>query len=390
MRWTFYIPGELAQEDEQRQSISHRIDQWWEAFRDKAADLDRLFHNQADWDLTDWMEQHLQSIDPRLMWEFGASANGHQLVITPETQYHLRPLVDEILSRAPALADWTFLQYRTPENVDQMKDTLRSRTGADPAFTGIALALGELNRVDLAFQFPRSFLESSTAIAHTQAFVAAECLLGEDMLSDWLGKLDAFDEVAQPLAAGAVPRAFTSLVAKQRSSLPTQPFMDRLSALSWTDIELKPQEAADYAHRFDLTAGITGALELWRNAHSDQRFWSGRFSRCGETFCYIKIDRTSHSQGASVEERFKLETELNTALMERRLGCGIGGGIGLRYTYVDLAVIDVRAAAGVIRDVLQRTPFGTSQAWLQFFDTTLGTEWIGLHPHSIEPPMALA
>ena len=72
MRWRFHTPGEVPQEDAQRASMSERIDRWWAEFGDRTDDLDRLFNNQTEWDLVDWMQQHLQSIDPRLMWEFGA------------------------------------------------------------------------------------------------------------------------------------------------------------------------------------------------------------------------------------------------------------------------------------------------------------------------------
>jgi Ca2+:H+ antiporter len=42
------------------------------------------------------------------MWEFGRAiaTDGHRLVITPETVKELRPLVDELLARAPAIPGW--------------------------------------------------------------------------------------------------------------------------------------------------------------------------------------------------------------------------------------------------------------------------------------------
>jgi hypothetical protein len=56
--------------------------------------LESFFDNHAEWDLAGWMQQHLQGIDSRLMWEYGPGANrGHRLIITPEGEHHLRPLV---------------------------------------------------------------------------------------------------------------------------------------------------------------------------------------------------------------------------------------------------------------------------------------------------------
>ena len=391
MRWKFYTPGQRPEEDARRALIIGRIDAWWKAFAAKTQDLDRLFNSLSEWDLVAWMEQHLQAIDARLMWEFGpGSSGGHRLVITPEADHQLRPLVDEILKRAPALPGWSFFVHHQAESVEHMSSAVKSRTGIEPAFTGVALAPGEFNRVDLLFQFPQSFLDSKHAVARSQAFLAALALLGEELLTDWVGGLDVAAQVAQPLPPGAVRRAFVVLAAGQRSGIAAQPFLDRLESLPWTEIDLKPKKQEDYFHRYDLGAAVTCAPDLWRNAHSNQLFWSGRFSRSGETFGYLKIDRGRPLRRSAVGERIKSEDALNQALRPGRLGCVIGGGSGRRYDYIDLALLDVPAAAGVIRSVLQRGGLASRRAWIQFFDNILGAEWIGLWPDSPAPPMPAA
>ena len=387
MRWKFHIPGEHPEEDARRAAIVARIDAWWEAFAVKAEELDRMFNGNTEWDLVAWMGETLQHIDARLMWEFGpGNSGGHRLVITPEADHHLRPLVDEILARAPTLPGWSFFAHRRAESVEQMSLAIRSRTGAEPAFTGVGLTAGECNRIDLAFQFSRSFLDNHRDLARTQAFLAAESLLGEDLSTDWVGVLDATAEVAQPLPPGALRRAFIMLGAEQRSRIPAQPFLDRLESLTWTEIDLKPKKQDDYLLRYDLGAAVTCAPDLWRNAHSSQLFWSGRFSRSGETFCYLKIDRGGPLRHSAVGKRTRLEDALNHALRPGRLGCVIGGGSGRRYNYIDLALIDVRLAADAIRHVLRQGGLKTRRAWLLFFDNTLGAEWIGMWPDSPAPP----
>lgn len=387
MRWKFFTPEENPEEDRARAAMIARIEAWWEAFRAKTRDLERFFSNEAQWDLAGWMQQHLQRIDPRLMWEYGPGANhGHRLIITAEGEHHLRPLVDEIIARAPALPDWLFFNHRTSEPVGQMARNVRSRTGLEPAFTAVALAAGELNRIDLTFQFPAGFLEYQQPIAHTQAVVAAESLLGEDLLRDWMGKLDAVSRVANPVAPAALLRAFAALVGTQRAKLPAEPFLDRVDGMPSTTIELNSKQAADYAHRFDLRWAHTRAPDLWRNAHSDQIFWPGRFSRCAETFCYLKIDRGGIDPGSRLDHHARFETPLDRALRARRYGCVIGGGTGLRYTYVDLALLDIEGSVRRLRKLLQHAGI-SRRSWLQFFDTSLGAEWIGMWPDSPPPPM---
>jgi hypothetical protein len=67
------------------------------------------------------------------------------------------------------------------------------------------------------------------------------------------------------------------------------------------------------------------------------------------------------------------------------LGAVIGGGTGLRYSYIDLALTDVERAVPVIRERLQRGRIGR-RCWLQFYDDALAAEWVGLWPDSPEPP----
>jgi len=388
MRWKFYTPGERPEEDAQRAGVISRIDAWWKAFEAKAESLDALFNGRSEWDLVAWMERELQTIDSRLMWEFGpGSSGGHRLVITPEANYQLRPLAEKIVARAPSLPAWTFFAHRWPESVEQMSATVKARTGVEPAFTGVALTPGQFNRVDLLFQFPQSFLTARHSIARGQAFLAALSLLGEELLVDWAGLLDVAAEVPEPLPAGAVRRAFIALAARQRSGIPAQPFLDRIDAAAWTEIDLKPKKQEDYFHRYDLGAAVTCAPDLWRNAHSNQLFWSGRFSRANETFCYLKLDRGRPLRRSAVGERIKNEDALNRTLRPQRLGCVIGGGSGRRYDYIDLALIDVPAAASVIRSVLQQSGLAKRRAWIQFFDNVLGAEWIGLWPDGPPPPM---
>jgi len=88
-----------------------------------------------------------------------------------------------------------------------------------------------------------------------------------------------------------------------------------------------------------------------------------------------------------VADRARLEEALNETLRPPRLGCVIGGGSGRRYSYVDLALIDVPAAAAAIRGVLGQLKLPTRRAWIQFFDNSLAAEWIGMWPDSPEPPM---
>jgi hypothetical protein len=115
-------------------------------------------------------------------------------------------------------------------------------------------------------------------------------------------------------------------------------------------------------------------------------FTSSCHSRFGELFCYLKIDGIDVPRERFVEFRSDIEDTLSPALAQAGVGCCIGGGSGIRYSYIDLALTDVNQAIPIIRQVLsaRRVPL---RAWLLFFDDELSHEWIGIYAQTPEPPM---
>ena len=69
-------------------------------------------------------------------------------------------------------------------------------------------------------------------------------------------------------------------------------------------------------------------------------------------FCYLKLDASDLPSSEIVEFRSKFEDALNPALLDANAGGCIGGGSGLRYAYIDLALTDIKRAAPIIRKVL--------------------------------------
>ena len=103
LRWRFGDPSDPEWKAARDRRLQ-QVDRWWLAFEAKASDIDALFERKQQWDLATWMQQNLQAIDSRLMWEFGPGlTDGHRLVITPEAARELRPFVDTLLERAPRL-----------------------------------------------------------------------------------------------------------------------------------------------------------------------------------------------------------------------------------------------------------------------------------------------
>src|SRR5947209_12371590 len=106
-------------------------------------------------------------------------------------------------------------------------------------------------------------------------------------------------------------------------------------------------------------------LQAAYGAAGPRQFYSERFSRFGETFCYVKIDAAYGFAGSAFADRAKVEDALNAALRPEGIGCVISGGTGKRYAYIDIALSDLRRGCDVARQVLRdgRVPH---HSWLLF------------------------
>lgn len=399
MRWLFYNPHDDA-EARCHASLLDRIDAWWDAFSAKTADLKALFSRKSEWDLPEWMEDWLGAIDPRLMWEYGRAiqGDGHRLVITPETEKGLRPLCASILERAPRLEGWEFYPYRLAEGVDDAQATVEARTGGDLKGVSVEVKTGKHHRVDLTYRSPRTTGDADQQ-AFNDAFVATETLLGEECLDKWVGAIEARPVARAGFLAGRLKRGkpvnlipltrlqetVGSLIGGLRDQLPNQPCHRWVADAEWTAWELTPTQDDDYPQQSDLFVARSPLSTMWTAAHNGGLFYSERFSRCNETFCYVKLDGSEGLEEMRFADKAKIEDALDAALRPDGLGCSIGGGTGLRYSYIDLALTDLFRGVDVVRRVL-RAGNMQRRSWIEFFDADMVDEWVGIYDDSPPPP----
>lgn len=245
---------------------------------------------------------------------------------------------------------------------------------------------GYFNLIDLRFFIPSWNVEQTPFLGAVSR--AMESVLGKKPFARWIGDVDA-----QPLAANdsgllgleELPAAVCQMIEDAQAAMPERPWHELDRAGGWAAVEHEPDEAADYADQRDLVAGMSVIPSMWQNALSAIPFDSARHSRCGESFCYLKMDCTSGWNYAKFADREEIEQALDASLRSARLGSVVGGGAGLRYSYIELALADVTRAWREIREVLLegRLP---KRIWLLFHDAALSTRWLGLYDDTPPPP----
>ena len=384
------------QEAAEREAIVARIDAWWRAFEGKVDDLRAHFKGKARWDLPQWMDDNLSPIHPKIMWEYGPAVrgDGHRLVLTPESAHELRPLVAKILERAPSLPGWEFYDARLPEDLASTRATVRGRASYDLDDFLVRVSVSDERRVDLCYYSPRIGSAEDEA-AFNAAFIATETLLGEHCLARWVGAIEIGPYPDEAVTGRDAPRHAIKLdwlketvdaaVESIRDQLPPNPHHEWVEKAEWTMWKLEPEPADDFPNQADLFVGKSPNPAMWIAAHSGGLFYSERFTRCGESFCYLKVDGAEGLDDSTFADKGDIEDALDEALIRRGLGCQVGGGMGLRYAYVDMALTDVPAAITAIRERLQAGGL-PKRSWIRFFDTDLASEWVGVYDDTLEPP----
>lgn len=391
MRWLFHDPDDRREAAARKRALA-RIAGWWGAFVRKSPALGETFSGKRQWDLPGWMHDTLQAIDQDLCWEFGPAikTEGHRLVITPEHRHYLRPLVREIVDRAPDLPGWEFYQYRPAESLEMTKATVEGRTGGTIDGVVVEASRGEGNLVNLTFYSPATRSDEDEEATHI-ALVVTETLLGERNLNRWVGVIAVGplgrEKPKHAISLSRLKDTFDALVDSIRDGLPDRPYVEQPDTGQRAMIQLKPTKADDYPGQEDLLVASARDVELWKSMHSQIAFHSQRYSGCKETFAFAKMELDTRRRGKEPEDRGEIEDALNDRLEADRLGVCVSGGTGLRYSYIDLALTDLDRGVEKARRVLSKLNV-PERSWILFHDADLGHEWVGVYPETPEPPLA--
>jgi hypothetical protein len=291
--------------------------------------------------------------------------------------------VSALLARAPKLRGLEFYGERPAESAEFVGPSVQGRTGQPVPDGHVLIEVNDRNALDLTFHLA-SCSGPDDERAQAAASIATEVLLGEMTMYRWVSSIsvDKPSRKKSLVPLGDLPNAVKQAMGDVRGALPKKPFRQRLKNASWSLFKLEPEQAKDYPLLLDQFTAITMDVPMFRAARMPL-FASERFSRLGEFFAYVKIDGSKGLAGSAFGDRVEIENAIAEALGE--YGAVIGGGTGLRYSYVELALEDVRKGVARVQRALRdgRIP---QRTFIQFHDEELATEWIGIYPETPRPP----
>lgn len=414
MRWLFLEP-ELRSDVARRERFVRLIDRWWRVFADESQALTASLDGPEAQLFAERIQERLAQIDPRLCWEIGPGVAGksRRLVITPEMDMELRPLTQTLLERAPEVPGWEFYSHRLAENAEMLPATLAHRAGRVPRDLRAFVEIAGPRKLAVRFvssDFSDCDDDEPEETDCAAAFVAAETLLGEEFVDQWVACVsveaaDLMERSAYELLfgrpmppEGLAPEELREACWKAAQGLrdrsPEEPFFRRIESLVWTRIDLPAngreieallqEDEAEPIEANDLLAARTLDPELW-GAFQEPLFFSASWSRAGETFCRLKLSPSAPSRELELD---RLARELDSALKAAALGCVIAVGAGERFGYLDVALVNLSAAAEMVQAWGRRAVAGAcigTNSWLLFHDAYLSGEWIGLAEETPAP-----
>ena len=403
MRWQFSDPTNET-ERARREATLARIDAFWRGFAEHHDDFAATFRKESDFDLVGWMQSNLGGVDPRIMWEFGpaVSGPGHRLVATTEGTHELRPMVDTLIARAPALEGWEFYGYRLAEPVEQALMTVRARTGIDLGDAKVSVAPAAGRSVAIRLCTPQMRWGSDDAL-WSAGLIAIEALIGEETLDRWVGPIDVepmprkrgwglfrrkatIDDTLLPL--GELRGRVEAVIEELRAGRDASPFHTRdPETASWRmfRVDSDLEGSGDYPRQADLAVARTMAPELWEATQGPGLFFDARFSAHGECFAYVKIDQDDVDPNHRVDAKAPIEDAVVDHLARERRGALYASGSGFRYAYLDVALSDRDRGVEELRTLLQQLEV-PRRSWILFFEAHLAGEWVGVYPDTPPPP----
>jgi len=147
----------------------------------------------------------------------------------------------------------------------------------------------------------------------------------------------------------------------------------------WTLLEIEPLADTRGARKDDLILASTCTPELLRCYLDGSPCASRRFSRAGETFVFVSYEDDERTMQARVARRTAIEAALSSAVAA--VGAVTGVGLGVKTTYVDLALCNLET--GLASLVSKLRDLGVpARSFIQFFDSELADEWLSIWPDS--------
>lgn len=373
-RWVFADETNQEELDLKKQTLN-KIDTFWAAFN---IDKDELVpDNNPEYPTfaLNWVADNLKPIDGNISWEIGPGSEGNPAIftITAESYRELRPVITTLIEKAPVFDNWKFQKYREALPAGIVNQALESKGVAPIPNFNATCEVEEGNKIDITISSAN--FKSENAMGDLgSAFLLIEAVLGEENLEKWVGIVqtkpsETGTETSQ--AASNLAKTFEDKKVEILNSLPDDYYFNQEQPESSTVLQINTVNSTG---RITIVCGDPELSKQFFN----KGFYSERFSRNGEKFCFIKIDN-QEAKTFSLDKANEFEDLVDEELRKAKLGCVVSSGKGTKEIFLDLCLTDVLQSKALISRLCDEAGWPHT-AWIYFYDCEWVNEWIGLFP----------
>ncbi|MDB6078216.1 MAG: Tetratricopeptide repeat protein [Akkermansiaceae bacterium] len=273
------------------------------------------------------------ALSPSLAWVYGpgSSSEGRSLTVSSEGCAHRRLLTQYWVDHAPVLAGWDFFPSRQPsEDVSGFRIQIGGEAYTPLQFW-ITPEVDEENEVVHLVAWSPAFLSLESKDRWQILFLWLDEVLGEDHVSNRLGKIDIRDDALGPSFPLTELKSYIEETeAKQGWKAPGS---GQFTGYSF-------EETSDAFLRADMIAGHTSQRLLWRDYIEGEGKMDDPLAGSGAAYYFLRIPNGSLPDGKQTDERFRLEELLEAELKTSADGLCLGGGGGRKYGYIDFLLFD--------------------------------------------------
>ena len=356
-------------------------------------------------------QQLMNAIDARvtlsiLQADPGDAAGGLRVAELAAAEACALPLAELLLSLAPADVGCLLSLGRPALSLERALEEARQHHSLELARATFRAGFSRGHLLEVTLGLPGGM---GSEIEQNAAENLVRALLGDRLFETWIGAVHV-----TPAPRGGPLRVLDTTA--PRSSLPLQELLPTVSAATlgvlrglqespravrstsesastnpgadgagvsssqreqWTLLEVEPLDAASGSRKDDLVLASTCTPELLRCYLDGSPCASRRFSRSGEHFVFVSYQ----DDEPSAERRVAKRNVIESALCESVTGLGAvtGVGLGVRTTYVDLALYNLETGLSHLVSKL-RDLDAPVRTFIQFFDSELSDEWLSIWP----------
>ncbi|NLD98660.1 MAG: hypothetical protein GX640_02200 [Fibrobacter sp.] len=365
-----------------------RVEEFWALFEQNAKKIKNTMLGRENFNVVGFMDAAMSKIHPHLRYRIFYTSPVINLGIHSNGKVWMNPLVYGVFNMCPQLHNWCYHYLSCPLHFDWCEYTAHAMTGGTLSDIKFNAKLDKYNLINLTFIRKGYKKKPDEYDVLPEINIMLPYLVQEQFFLRWVKNVESTGEmpsVGPVYPVEKLSEVLNVLYQEAQSRMPTVPYHKMKKKPEWHVNKLVPVKDEPLIGRFDLHTVYTMIPDILFSYYDFVRFYSGRYSRFEELFCYLKVEKDD-SVEVSNEKKERMLSELNQMLIENDVGMITGTGSGVYHSYIDFVLIDIVKGVRIIRRIVKKYKL-PKRSWLLFLDAEKEGMWVNMYEDTPDPVM---